>query len=318
MTSEPHVPDNRRGKAPIQLKIDGKLRLFKNDPAPREWDQQVSAAKEAILRLGPGERAIVYCRRTAQCDALSVDYRWYCYHAQMTEEGRAASLEGWRRFGTVIAATTVLGLGVDTQHVALVIILGKPFSLSEMAQQMGRARRSRGMATANAILACDDEQDPHLRLFTDINGLPEQFIDMAEQKFVCLFDPFIHSSTSSQRSTSDLRLLRNAIAQPLPVLSRDHATGAQCLPSQARSLRTCLAPLSLISMGGHPNLMFQYHEADLMLTSLNFSPTLPDDFARPTAGYLVLEIMDDIKTRPRPCFGAPSTGLVEYSIKRCP
>ena len=124
-------------------------------------DAMTSAVERSITAcsgcLEDDGRALVYTRSRTTAESLAVrltsrGYRAGFYHAGMGDNGRKSSVRNWRDGTTrVLVCTTAFSFGVDYSSVRLVVHAGLPFSLSQYAQEVGRAGRD-GLASMCNLL----------------------------------------------------------------------------------------------------------------------------------------------------------------------
>lgn len=119
----------------------------------------LNAAGE-ILRLMQHEpcKTVVFCRTRARTEQLSGllkanGIRADCYHAGMSREDRMAAQQRFADGDTLIlCATSAFGMGVDMPDIRRVIHEDVPDSVTDYAQQTGRAGRDGGQAACILFL----------------------------------------------------------------------------------------------------------------------------------------------------------------------
>jgi ATP-dependent DNA helicase RecQ len=115
--------------------------------------------REVLAASGEG-KAIVYCGTRAASDEVADELRAAGHAAVSYHAGRADRTEVQDAFTSgrarVIAATNAFGMGVDVPDVRLVVHLGVPDSLEQLAQEAGRGGRDGEPARHVAILRPGD------------------------------------------------------------------------------------------------------------------------------------------------------------------
>lgn len=108
---------------------------------------------DELMEGNPKTRAIVYCGRTAEAEALAEEEDYHLYYADVGSiEDKAKRMQGWMDSGGVMAATNALGAGLDIPDVRYVFYLGMPHELRDFAQESGRAGRD-GLESQSVIVA---------------------------------------------------------------------------------------------------------------------------------------------------------------------
>ena len=150
-----------------------------------------SAVVECITKLAPdiqsmprsASRVLVYVRSKDSAEVLAAALT-ACglpssfYHAGMEGEGRsrAAAVTAWRGGVTpVMCCTTAFSIGVDYSSVRLVVHAGLPYSLSQYAQEAGRAGRD-GLPAACQLLILPTSKPAILESLVP-SGMKQQLAD---------------------------------------------------------------------------------------------------------------------------------------------
>ncbi len=100
-----------------------------------------------LCRLHEGERGVVFCRSRRRCEQLADILRRGgasagFYHAGMSREDRRQTQDAYARGNIrVLAATSAFGMGVDIPDIRWVLQDRLPDSVTDFAQQTGRAGR---------------------------------------------------------------------------------------------------------------------------------------------------------------------------------
>jgi superfamily II DNA helicase RecQ len=107
----------------------------------KDMDERVVLKLQEIKnRLGTQERAVVFCRSTNQCEAFAEALKCNAYHARYKD--KEAALASWiAGDNKLMIATGALGTGIDLKGISYAIHVGKPWSMIEYGQEIGRAGR---------------------------------------------------------------------------------------------------------------------------------------------------------------------------------
>lgn len=108
-----------------------------------------ASANEAILKMMEKDpcKTVVFCRRRHRAERLAQELKRAgvkaaYYHAGLTRQERTAAQESFRAGDVeILAATSAFGMGVDIPDIRRVVHDGLPGSITDLAQQSGRAGR---------------------------------------------------------------------------------------------------------------------------------------------------------------------------------
>jgi superfamily II DNA helicase RecQ len=108
-------------------------------------------------RMLPGQKGVIYCRTTTQCEALAKKIGCLYHHSgpSMKAADRKAAREAWasgRSESPWMVATTGLGTGINILGIVGVIHWLQPYGLVEFVQQTGRGGRGPGEVVDSVII----------------------------------------------------------------------------------------------------------------------------------------------------------------------
>lgn len=125
-----------------------------------------------LQKVSAQSLGIVYCRTRAESIHLSEFLCEYgiqaaSFHAGLSKEKKNAAFQMFTKGEIkVICATSAFGLGIDNKNVRQVIHYGVPYSIAQYVQEIGRAGRDGGAATAIALVTLSDVEF-HLNAITE-------------------------------------------------------------------------------------------------------------------------------------------------------
>ena len=145
-----------------------------------------SIARRWLRQLLPGEKAIIYCRYTDQCERIGKKLDCPYFHAQLESDHRSQALKTWLTSGGLIAATSSLGTGVDYPKIVRVLHAGSPYGMIDFAQESGRAGRQGELVDSVVLVEQPPAWRPQVAKPTDNSwrsldeGAMQSFIDAGQ------------------------------------------------------------------------------------------------------------------------------------------
>jgi superfamily II DNA helicase RecQ len=108
-------------------------------------------------RMTPGQKGVIYCRTTTQCEALARKIGCLYHHSgpSMKAADRKAAREAWasgQSESPWMVATTGLGTGINIKGIVGVIHWLQPYGLVEFGQQTGRGGRGASEVVDSVIV----------------------------------------------------------------------------------------------------------------------------------------------------------------------
>ena len=112
------------------------------------------------------DRGLIFVRTRRAAEELSEYLRKEgvnagCYHAELAPDTKKVAVAAWWD-GTspVLVATTAFSVGIDYPSVREVYVVGLPYSLAALAQQMGRGGRDGGKSFTRVLVVPSELSRP--------------------------------------------------------------------------------------------------------------------------------------------------------------
>jgi hypothetical protein len=101
--------------------------------------EAVKVCRKQSQSLKPGWKMVVYCRTKSECEGIASELGCGFFYSGAVNSDEV--LEGWKKDGGCIVATSALGTGVNYPGIKSVVHAGMPYGLIDFAQESGRAGR---------------------------------------------------------------------------------------------------------------------------------------------------------------------------------
>jgi superfamily II DNA helicase RecQ len=101
--------------------------------------QAIEICRRQLRHMKAGEKGVIYALSRNLCEDLAA--RLHCGHYHAGAIDRTERLQRWLRDGGLIVATSALGTGVNFSGIVFVFHVDLPWSMSDFAQESGRAGR---------------------------------------------------------------------------------------------------------------------------------------------------------------------------------